>query len=162
MEPIMRILYTLYLCKLISREVKEDVERFEQERILKGAEERKTTKKCRRDMLLYRNNLKALEDKNGNTTESRAGMGAICEEFYTQLMSSRSKVPPPHLPRRNERLLEVLISEVRNAIVALDSGKAPGKDGITVEMLRAKAFPLWRDLARMFSRYLELRQISKA
>ncbi|EYC38223.1 hypothetical protein Y032_0732g1916 [Ancylostoma ceylanicum] len=38
-------------------------------------------------------------------------MGAICKEFYTELLSLRSKVPLPALPRRNERPPEVLISE---------------------------------------------------
>ncbi|EPB76808.1 hypothetical protein ANCCEY_04090 [Ancylostoma ceylanicum] len=71
-----------------------------------------------------------------------------------------SKVPPPALPRKNESPPEVLISKVRSATGKLDSGKASGKDGTTVEMLKAGA--LWRELARMFSRYLELKRIPNA
>ncbi|EYC41964.1 hypothetical protein Y032_0549g3289 [Ancylostoma ceylanicum] len=43
------------ICKLIRSKVKEDVEIFRQERLLKAAEERRSTKKCERDLLLYRN-----------------------------------------------------------------------------------------------------------
>ncbi|KIH65912.1 hypothetical protein ANCDUO_03762 [Ancylostoma duodenale] len=57
----------------------EDVEEFKEERLLKATEERKSMKKFIRDLLLYRNNLKALKDKNGNTIKSREGMEAICK-----------------------------------------------------------------------------------
>ncbi|KAL6723881.1 hypothetical protein Aduo_018838 [Ancylostoma duodenale] len=115
------------LCKLIRGKVKEDVEQFKQERLLKAAEERKSTKKCRRDLLLYRNKLEVLKDKNGNTIESRKGMEAICKEVYSELLSSRCKVPLPALPQRNDRPPDVLVSEVQSAIEDWRTEKRPGK-----------------------------------
>ena len=149
------------LSKLIRRKLREDIQRFKQERILKAAEERRSTKKCKRSLALYKNNLKALRDKSGVLVESREGMEAVCKEFYTDLLSSKRKVPPPALPESSDKPLPVLISEVRCAIQEMDVGKAPGKDGVTAEILKIGGHRLWKELAERFSRYLELKRIPR-
>ncbi|KAL6730215.1 hypothetical protein Aduo_001203 [Ancylostoma duodenale] len=92
--------------------MKKRVEQFKQERLLKAVEERKGMKKHKRDLLFYRNNLKALSNKNGNAIESNKGVDVTCEELYTELLSSQSEMPPPLLPQRNERPSEFLVSGV--------------------------------------------------
>ncbi|RCN43593.1 hypothetical protein ANCCAN_10436 [Ancylostoma caninum] len=73
--------------------------------------------------------------------------------FYSAFFSSASrqttnvlspgKEVPPFLP-----------SEVRHAIETMPRGKAPGSDGIIVELLQACRPTLYAALARRFSRYL--------
>ncbi|XGW05880.1 hypothetical protein V3C99_016329 [Haemonchus contortus] len=63
------------------------------------------------------------------------------------------------LSARNERTvlegtLPFLLSEVRHAIEKMPRGKAPGKDGISMELLQACGPPLYRALARRYTRYL--------
>ena len=41
------------LCKLIRRKVIDDIHAYKQQRILKAAKERKSIKKCRRNLMLY-------------------------------------------------------------------------------------------------------------
>ncbi|EPB76276.1 hypothetical protein ANCCEY_04638 [Ancylostoma ceylanicum] len=72
----------------------------------------------------------------------------------------RSKVKEDVEIFRQERLLKA--AEERRSTKNVGQRKGPGKDGIIVEMLKVGGLPLWREIARMFSRYLELRRISKA
>ena len=88
-------------------------------------------------------------------------MEAVCKEFYTDLLPSKRKVPPPALPESSDKPLPVLISEVRCAIQEMDVGKAPGKDGVTAEILKIGGHQLWKELAERFSRYLELKRIPR-
>ena len=149
------------LCKVIRVRVKEDIKRFKLERMLKTAEERRSIKKCVRDLALYRNNLKALKDKSGALVESREKMEEICKDFYTELFSSKVNVLPPALPPSSEPPPPIIVSEVRSAIQEIEAGKAPGKDGITAEVLKAGGYLLWKEIGRLFTRYLEMRRIPR-
>ena len=147
------------LCKLIRRKVIDDIHAYKQQRILKAAKERKSIKKCRRNLMLYRHKLSALRDEDGALVTSREGMEEICKKFFSKLLASQKHVSPPTLPPSHEALPPILISEVRSAIHQMEDGKAPGKDGITAEVLKAGEFPLWRELSKRFNRYLELKKI---
>lgn len=68
----------------------------------------------------------------------------------------------PQLQESNEKPPPVLISEVRNAIYQMKEGKAPGKDGLTIEAIKAGGYVLWKALAQRFSRYLEMQKIPKS
>ena len=57
---------------------------------------------------------------------------------------------------------EKLISEVRNAVFQMKEGKAPGKDGLTIEAIKAGGHVLWKALAERFSRYFEMQKIPRS
>ncbi|XP_026507373.1 uncharacterized protein LOC113406470 [Terrapene carolina triunguis] len=86
-------------------------------------------------------------------------MEAICRDFYTQLFASCIDVPMPSLQQTDEHILTVLISEVRHAVHQMKEGKAPGKDGLTAEVLKVGGQELWKALAQRFSCYLEIQKI---
>ena len=150
------------LCRLIRRKLKEDFEKYRTNKLLNAAINRKSIKTCKRELTLYRSAVTALKNKNGETITERRGMEDICKEFYTELFASKIDIPMPQLQESDEKLPPVLISEVRNAVFQMKEGKAPGKDGLTIEAIKAGGYVLWKALAERFSRYFEMQKIPKS
>ena len=57
------------LCQLIRRKLQEDYNNYRCEKLLKAAEDRKSLKRCRRDLALSRSVITSLLDKNGIETQ---------------------------------------------------------------------------------------------
>ena len=96
----------------------------------------------------------ALKKENGLITRTRIGIKKECEEFYRNLFASKSPISPPDIrPSSPSGIPAVLTSEVRHAIGLAATDKAPGKDGIEVELLKVGGATLWAALAARFSKY---------
>lgn len=134
MQLVQKTKYSL-LCELIRRKVTEDVRAYKQQRILNAVSERKSAKKCRRNLMLYENKLSALRDENGMLVTSREGMEEICKNFFIRLLALQKYASLSILPPSHEPLPPTLISEVLNAIHQMEEGKAPRKNGKTAEFL---------------------------
>uniref|UniRef100_A0A7I4Z1H7 Reverse transcriptase domain-containing protein n=1 Tax=Haemonchus contortus TaxID=6289 RepID=A0A7I4Z1H7_HAECO len=80
-------------------------------------------------------------------------MEEILSTFYSALFKSDLPVASKERSAMEE-MLPFLSSEVRHAIETMPRGRAPGKDGISVELLQACGPPLYRALARRYTRYL--------
>uniref|UniRef100_A0A7I4YZD8 Endonuclease-reverse transcriptase n=1 Tax=Haemonchus contortus TaxID=6289 RepID=A0A7I4YZD8_HAECO len=80
-------------------------------------------------------------------------MEEILTTFYSALL--RSDLPVAKKERSVlEGKLPFLSSKVRHAIETMPRAKTPGKDGISVELLQACGPPLYRALARRYTRYM--------
>ncbi|EPB79203.1 hypothetical protein ANCCEY_01730 [Ancylostoma ceylanicum] len=79
-------------------------------------------------------------------------MEYIMANFYTALYKSDSGQTAVLSP--GEEVPPFVTSEVRHAIETMPRGKAPGGDGITVELLQACGPTLYNALARRSSLYL--------
>ena len=66
------------LCKLIRAKPKEDHENFRTARLLRAAEQRKSIKKCKTDLTLYRNTITALVNQDAKRINYHQGHGNNC------------------------------------------------------------------------------------
>ena len=135
------------LCRLIRKKLKEDLENFKRQKELKAIQRKRSLKRCRREMLLYQQTAAALKNEKGHRVSERNGMEELCRHYYTNLFASRVDVQRPSMCATRKEPLPVLISEVRHAIFQMKNGKAPGSDGITIELLKAGGHDLWKALA---------------
>ena len=108
---------------------------------------------------MYNEIVSALIDSNGKETRNKRQMTEICKNFYTELFKTQMAIPPPSLADSAELHPEILLSEVRYAFSSMKNDKAPGKDGITSEMIKAGGPQLWKILTKKFFKYLQEQRI---
>ena len=72
------------------------------------------------------------------------------------------QIPPPTITDGDTAPPQVLVSEITRAVSQMANDRAPGKDGITVKMIKAAGYALWKGLAERFTMYLEVGQVPKA
>ena len=125
--------------------------------LMKSLEDNKGIKTIKRKQCLGRSNIILLKEENGAHTHDRDRMIKRCEEFYTnlystklpqwqpsvQIQNTRSTPPPPTLP-----------TEVSAAIKRLKRNKAPGNDNITADVLKDGVEPTVQMFTNMFNRCL--------
>lgn len=143
------------LSKLIRRKMQEDFDNFKMRKLLEAAENRRSLKKCRKELQQQTATMVALKDADGNRLVKRIDMERRVKEYYTTLFDSKKNVRLGELEENDEDIPNVLISEVREAIKSLKNDKAPGPDGITNEVLKAGEFTLWKVLAKLFDECIE-------
>ncbi|MFH4973479.1 hypothetical protein AB6A40_000188, partial [Gnathostoma spinigerum] len=136
------IKYTV-LSKLIRRKLKET-----------AAEKRKSLKKCRHSLVLYKTSIAAMKNEKGERVTVRKDIEELVKDFYTRLYSSKINITPPQLSNNTTTVPELLTSEVQFALSEMSKGKATGKDGISVEILEVGGLTLYRAIAQQFSHYL--------
>ncbi|XP_029644279.1 uncharacterized protein LOC115218543 [Octopus sinensis] len=127
------------LSRVIRQQLKKYFEAYRMEKLLKAAEEKKSLKKCKRDMVLYRSEVTALKNTNGVPVNEKSEMEKVCEDFYTKLFKSTRNVQPLPPLQQEENMPPILVSEVERAIGSMKNGKAPGKDDVTSEVLKSRA-----------------------
>ncbi|MFH4984569.1 hypothetical protein AB6A40_011278 [Gnathostoma spinigerum] len=151
--PHTNIEYTV-LSKLIRRKLKEDFQNFKAKRLLEAAEKRKSLKKCRRSLMLYKTSIAGMKNEKGERVTVRKDIEELVKSFYTRLYSSKINITPPLLSNSTTAVPEVLVSEVRFALSEMSKGKMTGKDGISIEVQKAGGLTLYRAIAQRFSHYL--------
>ncbi|MGH0169269.1 UNVERIFIED_CONTAM: hypothetical protein FKN15_056453 [Acipenser sinensis] len=107
-----------------------------------------------------RGQIPALKTPDGRTTRSRSGIEAECSRFYCDLFASKVPVDPPDLQHHTlPAIPPVLISEVQYAIEKTEKDRAPGLDGIEIELFKEGGLTLWAALASRFSHNFAQRKI---
>ncbi|MFH4978111.1 hypothetical protein AB6A40_004820 [Gnathostoma spinigerum] len=142
------------LSKLIRRKMREDLENYRNRRLMEAAEKRLSIKKGKRSLLMWRDMITAMKNEDGQRETRREEINEICKRFYSNLFQSCMTISPPNLLEDLDPPPSVLISEVRNALKEMPTGKIPGKDDISVEVLYAGGYTLWRALAKQFTAYM--------
>ena len=138
--------------------LQEDLAQYRKRRILEAAQERRSLKKCRRDLNEFSIPLSSLKTEDGTVTTSRYEMESITERFYTNLFRCTLPLPDPDIPAGGTPL-RILPSEVRVAIRSMKSGTAPGPDKISADLLRAGNHVLHSLLAAHMTSYLQKERI---
>ncbi len=138
--------------------LQEDLRKYRQRRILEAAEQRRSLKKCRRDLCDYHIPLGALLNEDGIPTTSRREMESIAKSFYTNLFRTSTPVPDPVVPT-GDVPPRILPAEVRVAIQTMKTSTAPGPDRLSVDLLRAGGHRLHEILAAHLTSYLQKERI---
>ena len=81
-------------------------------------------------------------------------MEKIIYDFYSDLFDSHVHLPPHHLREDGHVIPEVLLSEIRHAIMSVRNRTAAGPDRIKPGHLKNLPPVLINTLARIFTRYL--------
>jgi len=146
------------LSKLCREGVRRDIETYRERKLLQQAEARMSIRRKKIELAEARAVLPSLRDEHGFSVTSRPKMEQLVQTFYTRLFTSTN---PIEIPRTSqpEEVPPVLQSEVRTAITSMKSGKAPGPDKITVDILKTGDALLHPPLARLFTRCISRGEI---
>ncbi|KIH60610.1 hypothetical protein ANCDUO_09130 [Ancylostoma duodenale] len=125
-EPAATHLKKVVINKACRAAMKESLREHRKNKLLSTAAQRKSLKRCRRELSDYSAVTTCLkEDKQGIPKTTRTDMGRIATDFYTNLYRSTTVVPRRPSPTE-EKPPSTLVSEVRIAIQSLKKGTAPG------------------------------------
>ena len=150
------------LSKLCRQGMEEDLAEYEAQRLREAAEGRRSIKKAKRKLCRGRDVMAEVLDSDGLTVTSRSAIERTAKEFYTQLYKKDLPPGPPRPISPSNHLLSILPSEVRHAIEQLQSGRAPGRDRITSDILKCGGHTLHVVLADQFTIILHSGQIPDA
>lgn len=98
---------------------------------MKTAQERKSLKKCEREIMIYRMDVTTLKNQDGNAVRWKN----VCRPFF----KSRA------VGSEEEKVLPILMSEVERALKLMKKGKE--RMVVPSEMLLARSEQLWNILA---------------
>lgn len=145
------------LCKTIRRNMDEEINNYNEEEQLKALEENKGLRKIKRKQCLGREQITTLKEEDGSLIQDSDRLVKRCEEFYSELYSTRRPQDDPFLNHQESSTTtppNILPSEVKAAINRLKRDKAPGEDNITAGLLQDGGEPVIRELTRLFNRCL--------
>ena len=145
------------ICKAIRSRMSEDINNYNEEQLIKSLEDNKGIKTIKRKQCLGRSNIISLKEENGTHINDRDRMIKRCEEFYTNLYSTKLPQGQPSVQIHNTRSTPpppILPTEVSAAIKRLKRNKAPGNDNITADVLKDGGEPIVQMFTNMFNRCL--------
>ena len=128
------------ICKDIRSRMSEDINNYNEEQLIKSLEDNKGIKTIKMKQCLGRSNIISLKEEKGTHIHDRDWMIKRCEEFYTNLYSTKLPQGQPSVQIHNTRSIPpppILPTEVSAAIKRLKRNKAPGNDNITADVLKS-------------------------
>ena len=136
----------------------EDINNYNKEQLIKSLEDNKGIKTIKRkQQCIGRSNIISLKEENGTHIHDRDRMIKRCEEFYTDLYSTKLPQGQPSVQIHNTRSTPpppILPTEVSAAIKRLKRNKAPGNDNITADVLKDVGEAIVQMFTNMFKRCL--------
>ena len=114
----------------------------------------KGIKTIKRKQCLGRSNIISLKEENGTHIRDRDRMIKRCEEFYTNLYSTKLPQGQPSVQIHHTRSTHpppILPTEMSAAIKRLKRSKAPGNDNITADVLKDHGEPIVQMFTNMFN-----------
>ena len=135
----------------------EDINNYNEGQLIKSLEDNKDIKTIKRKQCLCRMYIISLKEENGTHIHDRDRMIKRCEEFYTNLYSTKLPQGQPSVQIHNTRSTPpppILPTEVSAAINRLKRNKAPGNDNITAYVLKDGGEPIVQMFTNMFNRCL--------
>jgi hypothetical protein len=144
--------------RVLGREIrgrmKADLEAHRFELFRRVVSECNSLKKVQAESAIGRKRITQIRRSEESPLETSVeSMSAVVKDFYESLYTSRVQVPFTPKTETDECPI-FLEAELREALKTMQAGKAPGEDGITVEMLKAAKETLLPVLTDMLNRYL--------
>ena len=104
----------------------------------------------------------SIRDDNGEIINCKDQMVTRVQEFYEKWYSSSINAPVTNQVTDTSEVHDILIDEVKHALNKTKRGKAPGKDGITSDMLKVAEDEIHNKLAQLFTQCLCKRDVPEA
>uniref|UniRef100_F1KYC2 LINE-1 reverse transcriptase n=1 Tax=Ascaris suum TaxID=6253 RepID=F1KYC2_ASCSU len=126
--------------------------------IMKQAAATGKLKRARSSLVENKKRIIELRKSDGSLTTETRRIDHIVQEFYTKLYGGEADCT--FVTRKSdEPFLQIIDSEIRNAIQSMKNGKAPGIDGLTGEMLKLGKELLVTPLKSLFNNIIKYQQI---
>lgn len=153
--------------KLTRRQIRKDVNNYEEEKIKQIIEETGSTKKLFKDLAMTRRSfIHSINHNNQQITDRDKIADAFADYFQEIYRSANPKPARPEISphtveedNREEENLEITIEEINKAISNLKKEKTPGEDGITNELIKQGSFNLAKHICTLFNQILEENKI---
>ena len=114
------------------------------ELINKMIEQNQSLKMLKKQTSIETIGIMSLNDKHGNKITNQGSLLERNKEFYQDLYSS--SVPLSTIDATDEKLKEVVTSEVMLAIKEMKKGKSPGPDELDIDTIKKAGEPLAKEL----------------
>ena len=150
------------LSKTINKKIIEDVRKFNVQRVKQAIENNKGIGKAYREIKIGKTHVTAIKDKNGNIATNSEKILEVIAEFYQTLCkndAATNNINPSH---DMESILEIKEDEIQNAIKKMKQEKAPGPDGITLELIIEGGEIILQHLRTVFTQCLKLGGVPKS
>lgn len=151
------------LNRQITKKTRQDVRRYNTERIIQVIENNKNMK-ILKELQTGKVRINQIIDKEGNVQHDKSRIMAVIQEYYEELYSS-NQANPIGEHRTNimnvgsEDVLEISIQEIELALKLLKTGRAPEEDGVTVEMLKLGGDALLKAIGTLLNKCLQSNKI---
>ncbi|EYC25145.1 hypothetical protein Y032_0012g1725 [Ancylostoma ceylanicum] len=151
-SPLDRLAFT-ETCKMLRRRIRDDIRLHHCQIVQKAVQSRQSLKKIRSGMEVGHHQLFQLKDVKGALCRSKGGISSLVKQFYEDLYISRVDITFTPVPFEDSCPL-FLKSEVEAAIKTMKSGRAPGRDRITAQMVKWGSTVLTPLITELFNQCL--------
>ena len=144
------------LSRDLRKMVEADYKSFNEVKALEAAERLMSIKKVRQRYSLHKEATVAMMDKDGALKTKIQDIADIIKDFYGDLFASKKRVPKSGI-EMNEDVPEFMESEVEHALKRMPNNRAPGNDGISIDLLKYAPKSALSAICRLFNSILSMK-----
>uniref|UniRef100_A0A914WU64 Endonuclease/exonuclease/phosphatase domain-containing protein n=1 Tax=Plectus sambesii TaxID=2011161 RepID=A0A914WU64_9BILA len=138
------------LCKLIRKEIRKDLRIHHFNLVNEAVQKSRSLRKVRGEVATGKRRLIQLRQDDGTICTTVEDLNKATKAFFEKLYASTADVEF-HIHSPEDRCPPFLPEEVRSALMQMKTGKTPGNDHITTEMLKHSHETLVPVLTRLFN-----------
>ncbi|XP_072043476.1 uncharacterized protein [Amphiura filiformis] len=141
------------LCKTIRKRMTNEIRAHNTKMIQKTLEDNKSYKKTKQGLATGKSQIIALKGEDGNIISDRELVIKRVEEFYQDLFTSKFQITPPiiDVESAEDNIPPIGDDEVEKCLNDMKRGKAPGEDGVPVDILMDGGSAVKAELATLFT-----------
>ena len=149
------------LTKTINKKKKEDVRKFNMQKINEAVILGTSFKTAKRRLGIGKSQMYAVKKPDGEVTYNRNEIIKVVEDFYTNLYSAND-FSQTEINTEFRDIPIITANEVRKALKSMKRGKAPGEDGISIDLIKDAGDIAIVKLAELFTKCLREGKTPKA